>query len=119
MPIYFRDWPCSALISIFLAPHLWQAGQEAFRSITRSYYRGAAGALLVYDITRRDTFNHLTTWLEDARQHSNSNMCIMLIGNKRYEVRKTRAKLDFGLVVLPYIDRQLVNADIICILLPQ
>ena len=58
------------------------AGQEAFRSITRSYYRGAAGALLVYDITRRDTFNHLTTWLEDARQHSNSNMVIMLIGNK-------------------------------------
>lgn len=60
-----------------------QAGQEAFRSITRSYYRGAAGALLVYDITRRETFNHLTTWLEDARQHSNSNMVIMLIGNKR------------------------------------
>ena len=63
-----------------------QAGQEAFRSITRSYYRGAAGALLVYDITRRDTFNHLTTWLEDARQHSNSNMVIMLIGNKRYHI---------------------------------
>lgn len=40
--------------------------------------------LQVYDITRRDTFNHLTTWLEDARQHSNSNMVIMLIGNKRY-----------------------------------
>ena len=60
-----------------------QAGQEACRSITRCYYRGAAGALLVYDITRRDTFNHLTTWLEDARQHSNSNMVIMLIGNKR------------------------------------
>ena len=39
--------------------------------------------MLVYDITRRDTFNHLTTWLEDARQHSNSNMVIMLIGNKR------------------------------------
>lgn len=54
-----------------------------YRSITRSYYRGAAGALLVYDITRRETFNHLTTWLEDARQHSNSNMVIMLIGNKR------------------------------------
>jgi len=62
---------------------IWDtAGQESFRSITRSYYRGAAGALLVYDITRRETFNHLTTWLEDARQHSNSNMTIMLIGNK-------------------------------------
>ncbi|VDM07002.1 unnamed protein product [Wuchereria bancrofti] len=63
---------------------IWDtAGQESFRSITRSYYRGAAGALLVYDITRRDTFNHLASWLEDARQHSNSNMVIMLIGNKR------------------------------------
>lgn len=62
---------------------IWDtAGQESFRSITRSYYRGAAGALLVYDITRRDTFNHLTTWLDDARSHSNPNMVIMLIGNK-------------------------------------
>ena len=71
-------------IKVCIHPLASQAGQEAFRSITRSYYRGAAGALLVYDITRRDTFNHLTTWLEDARQHSNSNMVIMLIGNKRY-----------------------------------
>jgi hypothetical protein len=59
-----------------------QAGQESFRSITRSYYRGAAGALLVYDITRRETFEHLASWLEDARQHANPNMTIMLIGNK-------------------------------------
>jgi len=62
---------------------IWDtAGQESFRSITRSYYRGAAGALLVYDVTRRETFNHLSTWLEDARQHSNNNMTITLIGNK-------------------------------------
>jgi len=37
---------------------------------------------LVYDITRRDTFNHLTRWLEEAKQNSNPNMVIMLIGNK-------------------------------------
>eukprot|EP01132_Coremiostelium_polycephalum_P004582 gene4582-5719_t len=62
---------------------IWDtAGQEAFRSITRSYYRGSAGALLVYDITRRDTFNHLTCWLKDARSYANSNMTIILIGNK-------------------------------------
>lgn len=62
---------------------IWDtAGQESFRSITRSYYRGAAGALLVYDITRRETFNHLARWLEEARTNANSNMVIMLIGNK-------------------------------------
>ena len=62
---------------------IWDtAGQESFRSITRSYYRGAAGALLVYDITRRETFEHLASWLEDARQHANPAMTIMLIGNK-------------------------------------
>mmetsp|Transcript_39858 Transcript_39858/g.100460 ORF Transcript_39858/g.100460 Transcript_39858/m.100460 type:complete len:203 (-) Transcript_39858:113-721(-) len=62
---------------------IWDtAGQEKFRSITRSYYRGAAGALLVYDITRRETFEHLTSWLEDCRQYSNEHIVIMLIGNK-------------------------------------
>ncbi|KAG6392856.1 hypothetical protein SASPL_147084 [Salvia splendens] len=62
---------------------IWDtAGQESFRSITRSYYRGAAGALLVYDITRRETFNHLASWLEDAKQHANPNMTIILVGNK-------------------------------------
>ena len=45
-------------------------------------YLNTSGALLVYDITRRDTFDHLASWLEDARQHSSSNMVIMLIGNK-------------------------------------
>ena len=78
---------------------IWDtAGQESFRSITRSYYRGAAGALLVYDITRRDTFEHLTTWLEDARSYSSSHMTIMLIGNKsdldtRREVQPSEVRL--------------------------
>eukprot|EP01062_Namystynia_karyoxenos_P059019 TRINITY_DN50449_c0_g1_i1.p2 TRINITY_DN50449_c0_g1~~TRINITY_DN50449_c0_g1_i1.p2 ORF type:complete len:210 (+),score=75.29 TRINITY_DN50449_c0_g1_i1:97-726(+) len=62
---------------------IWDtAGQESFRSITRSYYRGATGALLVYDVTRRETFDHLASWLQDARENSNTNMTIMLVGNK-------------------------------------
>eukprot|EP01117_Protostelium_nocturnum_P000159 TRINITY_DN10231_c0_g1_i1.p1 TRINITY_DN10231_c0_g1~~TRINITY_DN10231_c0_g1_i1.p1 ORF type:complete len:206 (-),score=43.28 TRINITY_DN10231_c0_g1_i1:78-695(-) len=62
---------------------IWDtAGQESFRSITRSYYRGAHGALLAYDITRRETFNHLKGWLAEVREHSNKEMVIMLIGNK-------------------------------------
>jgi len=58
------------------------AGQDSFRSITRSYYRGAAGALLVYDISRRESFNHLAGWLEDARAHANPSIVITLVGNK-------------------------------------
>ncbi|EKF33291.1 hypothetical protein MOQ_002844 [Trypanosoma cruzi marinkellei] len=62
---------------------IWDtAGQESFRSITRSYYRGACGALLVYDVTRRETFTHLQTWLEDAKANANTAIVIMLIGNK-------------------------------------
>lgn len=62
---------------------IWDtAGQESFRSITRSYYRGATGALLVYDISRRDTFHHLERWLNEARTNANPHMVIMLIGNK-------------------------------------
>ena len=62
--------------------NLFFAGQERFRAVTRSYYRGAAGALLVYDITRRSTYNHLQTWLNDARNLTNPNTVIFLIGNK-------------------------------------
>eukprot|EP01119_Soliformovum_irregulare_P005071 TRINITY_DN1644_c0_g1_i1.p1 TRINITY_DN1644_c0_g1~~TRINITY_DN1644_c0_g1_i1.p1 ORF type:complete len:136 (+),score=38.41 TRINITY_DN1644_c0_g1_i1:316-723(+) len=62
---------------------IWDtAGQEKFRSITRSYYRGTTGAILVYDITRRETFDRLSEWLEDCRKYANENIVIMLIGNK-------------------------------------
>jgi len=62
---------------------IWDtAGQERFRAVTRSYYRGAAGALMVYDITRRATYNHLNGWLTDAKSLTNPNTVIFLIGNK-------------------------------------
>ena len=62
---------------------IWDtAGQESFRSIARSYYRDAAGALLVYDVCRRDTFQHLQRWLQETRQYSNAHICITVVGNK-------------------------------------
>jgi Ras-related protein Rab-2A len=59
-----------------------QAGQESFRSITSSYYRGAHAALLVYDVTRRNTFDYLEGWLLETRQHSDANIVVILVGNK-------------------------------------
>nr|KAF6395563.1 RAB4A, member RAS oncogene family [Rousettus aegyptiacus] len=63
---------------------IWDtAGQERFRSVTRSYYRGAAGALLVYDITSRETYNALTNWLTDARMLASQSIVVILCGNKK------------------------------------
>jgi Ras-related protein Rab-2A len=62
---------------------LWDtAGQETYKSITRSYFRGASGALLVFDITRRNTFNSATSWLHDLRQIAEEDIVVVLVGNK-------------------------------------
>jgi len=76
---------------------IWDtAGQESFRSITRSYYRGAAGALLVYDVTRRDTFEHVGRWLEEARDNAQGSMVVMLIGNKSDLEHRRAVQYDEG-----------------------
>eukprot|EP00455_Lapot_gusevi_P010327 TRINITY_DN1465_c0_g2_i6.p1 TRINITY_DN1465_c0_g2~~TRINITY_DN1465_c0_g2_i6.p1 ORF type:complete len:229 (+),score=27.90 TRINITY_DN1465_c0_g2_i6:105-791(+) len=63
---------------------IWDtAGQERYRAITSAYYRGAVGALLVYDISRRITFDNVTRWLKELRDHADQNIVIMLVGNKR------------------------------------
>ncbi|XP_055817072.1 ras-related protein RABA3 [Solanum dulcamara] len=62
---------------------IWDtAGQERYRAVTSAYYRGALGALLVYDITKRQTFDHVARWVEELRAHADSSIVIMLIGNK-------------------------------------
>lgn len=62
---------------------IWDtAGQESFRSIARSYYRGAVGVLLMYDITNKDSFINVYRWLNEIREQSSHEICIMLVGNK-------------------------------------
>ena len=62
---------------------IWDtAGQERYRAITSAYYRGAVGALLVYDITKRQTFDNALRWLRELRDHADSNIVIMMAGNK-------------------------------------
>ena len=62
---------------------LWDtAGQETYKSITRSYFRGASGALLVFDITRPSTFTSLTQWLQDLQQIAEEGIVVVLVGNK-------------------------------------
>ncbi|PSS05636.1 Ras-related protein [Actinidia chinensis var. chinensis] len=62
---------------------IWDtAGQERYRAITSAYYRGAVGALLVYDVTRHTTFENVMRWLKELRDHTDPNIVLMLIGNK-------------------------------------
>ena len=62
---------------------IWDtAGQERFKNIIVSYYRGAHGILLVYDVTDKDSFKNLTNWLIEIEKNSSKNVLKILIGNK-------------------------------------
>ncbi|KAF2075349.1 hypothetical protein CYY_003325 [Polysphondylium violaceum] len=58
------------------------AGQERYRAITSAYYRGAVGALLVYDIAKQATYKSVERWLTELRENADRNIEIMLVGNK-------------------------------------
>ncbi|KEI40735.1 uncharacterized protein L969DRAFT_85953 [Mixia osmundae IAM 14324] len=70
---------------------IWDtAGQERYRAITSAYYRGAVGALLVYDIAKHPTYVNVQRWLKELKDHADSNIVIMLVGNKS-DLRHLRA----------------------------
>lgn len=69
---------------------IWDtAGQAKFRAVSSVYYRGAASAFLIYDITSRKSFESLEFWHKDIREHANSDVIILIIGNK-YDLRAQR-----------------------------
>jgi len=58
------------------------AGQERFKAVTAAYFRGAIGALIIYDVTNRASFQNCERWLRDLRQHTDPSLVAMLVGNK-------------------------------------
>jgi small GTP-binding protein len=69
---------------------IWDtAGQERYRAITNTYYRQAIGVLLVYDISRRTSFENLDKWLSEVRDHGDEKVEVILVGNKS-DLEKTR-----------------------------
>jgi small GTP-binding protein len=66
-----------------LKAQIWDtAGQERFQSLTAAYYRNAVGAMIVYDITNRSSFEHVTGWLAQVHEHSHESLVLILVGNK-------------------------------------
>lgn len=86
--IFFKSLklPRLATFSIYLI----YAIKCRYRAITSAYYRGAVGALIVYDITRQVTFENIERWLKELRDHTDQNIVIMLVGNKA-DLRHLRA----------------------------
>lgn len=67
----------------FVRAQIWDtAGQERYRAITNTYYRQAIGVLLVYDISKRSSFENLDKWLNEVRDHADEKVEIILVGNK-------------------------------------
>ena len=62
---------------------IWDtAGQERFKTITSSYYKGAHGIILVYDITDKKSFKDIETWMEEVESHADNDVVQLIIGNK-------------------------------------
>ncbi|XP_064828947.1 ras-related protein Rab-1A-like [Oncorhynchus masou masou] len=96
---------------------IWDtAGQERFRTITSSYYRGAHGIIIVYDVTDQESFNNVKQWLEEIDRYACENVSKLLVGNKCDLVSKkvvdsaTGQKCASSLKI-PFLETSAKNAD--------
>lgn len=102
---------------------LWDtAGQERFRTITRSYYRGAHGIIVVYDVTDEESFSNVTHWLDEIKRNCRPGAMVnlLLVGNKvdlveRKEVDYNTAKKFADRMCVPFVEtsaRDSTNVEI-------
>ena len=90
---------------------IWDtAGQERYRSITSAYYKGAKGALIVYDITRKNTFDNIDKWITDLKLNGDKNICIIILGNKR-EINKNDGIKKAEMYKTAFLETSALNGD--------
>lgn len=96
---------------------IWDtAGQERFRTITSSYYRGAHGIIIVYDITKQETFDNVKTWLQEIDKFASDNVNKLLVGNKsdmasQRQVDYNTAKEFADSLGIPFIETSAKNSS--------
>uniref|UniRef100_A0A672ZRY3 Ras-related protein ORAB-1-like n=1 Tax=Sphaeramia orbicularis TaxID=375764 RepID=A0A672ZRY3_9TELE len=95
---------------------IWDtAGQERFRTITSSYYRGAHGIIVVYDVTDQESFNNVKQWLQEIDRYASENVNKLLVGNKcdlttKKVVDYTTAKEFADSLGIPFLETSAKNA---------
>jgi Ras-related protein Rab-1A len=83
---------------------IWDTvGQEKYKAITTNFYRQANGIMLVYDVTSRDSFDHIMGWLQEAEKHLPEDACKLLVGNKA-ESESRVIEASKGLVIVTVIN---------------
>ena len=96
---------------------IWDtAGQERYRSITSAYYKGAKGALIVYDITRKNTFDNIDKWIIDLKLNGDKNICIIILGNKsdlidKREINKNDGIKKAEMYKIAFLETSALNGD--------
>jgi len=99
---------------------IWDtAGQDRFRSITKNYYKGAHGIILIYDITNQKTFENVKNWINQIKEEVSNKVTIILVGNKiddedhRVVSTEQGEKManDFGLMFFECSAKSGVNID--------
>jgi Ras-related protein Rab-1A len=95
---------------------IWDtAGQERFRTITSSYYRGAHGIIVVYDVTDQESFNNVKQWLNEIDRYASENVNKLLVGNKsdlasKKVVDYATAKAFADEIGIPFLETSAKNA---------
>ncbi|XP_076956079.1 ras-related protein RABD1 isoform X2 [Bidens hawaiensis] len=91
---------------------IWDtAGQERFRTITSSYYRGAHGIIIVYDVTEMESFNNVKQWLSEIDRYANESVCKLLVGNKCDLVENKAFADELGIPFLETSAKDSVNVE--------
>jgi Ras-related protein Rab-1A len=98
-----------------VSPQWDTAGQERFRTITSSYYRGAHGIIVVFDVTDQESFNNVKQWLNEIDRYANESVNKLLVGNKsdlgsKRQVEHAVAKAYADEIGVPYIETSAKNA---------
>ena len=96
---------------------IWDtAGQERYKSITKTYYKGAKGAFIVYDITKKDSFKNIDKWIQDLKEFGDADAVILLVGNKcdledKREVSTEEVKKKAEVYKMAYCETSALNAQ--------
>jgi Ras-related protein Rab-1A len=96
---------------------IWDtAGQERFRTITKSYYRGSNGIVVVYDITDRESFDQVQHWMSEIDAHASADVCRLLVGNKADLNDKRAVKTEEGETIarqfgIPFLETSAKDAS--------